>query len=184
MSAVATRLIKAEEFARMPEPEDGVQLELIKGEVIEVSRPKPRHGHICLKFDRSLGNFVEAHKLGWVLTNDTGVIVERDPDTVHGPDICFYSLERMPAIPDTYSDSTPELVVEVLSPDDRGSEVRDKIREYLRGGVRVVWLADPDACTVMVYSGTMRGTEFGMADTLDGGDILPGFTCPVAYYFS
>jgi len=123
------------QFARLPEPIDGERLELVRGEMVEMSRPKPRHGHICSKIDRRLGNFVEANELGWVLSNDTGVIVERDPDTVREPDLCFYSFKRMPALPETYSELAPELAVEVLSPDDRPSDVREKLRKYLAAGV-------------------------------------------------
>jgi Uma2 family endonuclease len=184
MSAVASKLITAEEFARMPEPHDGTLLELVRGEVVEVSRPKPRHGHICSKIDRRLGIFVEQHNLGWILVNDTGVIVERDPDTVRGPDLCFYSLERMPTIPETYSECAPELAVEVLSPDDRMTDVREKVREYLAAGVKLVWVVDPDTKSLMVYTGTLRGKEYSGLDTIDGGDVLPGFTIRVSEFFS
>ena len=184
MPAVLTKSITAEEFARMPEPSDGALLELVRGEVVEVSRPKPRHGHICSKIDRRLGTFVEANKLGWVLINDTGVIVERDPDTVRGPDLCFYSLERMPIIPDTYSEFAPELAIEVLSPDDRRADVREKIQEYLTAGVKVVWVVDPDDRTVMVYTGNMRVVEYGPTDTIDAGSLIPGFSACVADFFN
>ncbi len=184
MSAVLTKPITAEEFARMPEPFDGALLELVRGEVVEVSRPKPRHGHICSKIDRRLGTFVEANKLGWVLSNDTGVIVERDPDTVRGPDLCFYSLERMPFLPETYSEFAPELAVEVLCPDDRRSDVLEKIREFLAAGVNVSWVVNPDDRTVTVYTGNMRGVEYGPADTIDGGEVIPGFSVRVSEFFN
>ncbi len=184
MSAVAIKLITAVEFARIPEPFDGSMLELVRGEVIELSRPKPRHGHICSKIDRRLGTFVELHNLGWVLSNDTGVIVERDPDTVRGPDLCFYSLERMPFLPETYSEFAPELAVEVLSPDDRMTEVREKVREYLAAGVKLIWVVNPDTKSVVVYSGSLKGIEYGPADTVDGGEVIPGFSLRVSEFFS
>ena len=72
----------------------------------------------------------------------------------------------------------------MLSPDDRRAAVRDKIREYVTAGVRLVWLVDPETRTVLVYRGSLRGTEYDEADTLDGGDVLPEFTCQVADLFS
>ena len=70
-----------------------------------------------------------------------------------------------------------------LSPDDRRKDVRAKIKEYLFYGIPVVWLVDLEARTVMVYRGTMRGVELDEDDTLDGGDVLPGFACKVADLF-
>jgi Uma2 family endonuclease len=182
MASVATKLITAEEFAAMED--DGNLYELVKGELIEMSRAKPRHGFVCSKFDRKVGNYVEDKKLGWSFTCDTGVITERDPDTVRGPHICFYSLARMPAIPDNYSEQASDLAIEVLSPDDRASDMRDKVREYLAAGVRLIWVANPEDRTVRVYAGTMRGTELDETDILEGGEVLPGFTCKVADFFA
>ena len=95
----------------------------------------------------------------------------------------FYSLAWMPRIPDEYFESPPDLAIEVISPDDRRELIGDKLRDYLAAGVRLVWLVDPESRTVMVYTGNTRGVEYVETDTLDGGDVLSGFTCPVADLF-
>ena len=127
--------------------------------------------------------FVKPDRRGWVVT-ESGTILNRDPDTVRGPDVAFYSIARHPNPPSDYFEIPPDLAVEVLSPDDRRAAVRDKIREYVTAGVRLVWLVDPETRTVLVYRGSLRGTEYDETDTLDGGDVLPEFTCQVADLFS
>src|SRR6516164_5404508 len=82
MASVAQKLITAEEFALMPEPSDGSQQELVRGAIVTMPPPKGRHGACCSRVDRRVGNFVEANNLGHVCANDTGWILERDPDTV------------------------------------------------------------------------------------------------------
>jgi Uma2 family endonuclease len=183
MSAIAAPLITAEEFGRRPEPADGSLDELVAGRVVIVgSRPKALHGIVCSCVGSALGEFVGKRRLGWV-SGRAGVILRRNPDTVRGPDVSFYSITRQPNPPEDYFEIPPDLAVEVLSPDDRRGRVRDKIREYVAAGVPLVWLVDPETRTVLEYRGSLRGTEYDEADTLDGGDVLPGFTCRVADFF-
>lgn len=186
MTTVKQPPMTVEQFARLEPPADGSRLELVKGEVVVMPPPKGRHGVCCSKVARLLGNFADTHKLGWVTTNDTGVVLERGPDTLRGPDVAFWRVERQPDIPDGYFLQPPDLAVEVLSPDDRKGAVRAKIKEYVFYGVPLVWLIDPDpeARTVRVYPGRMRGTELDEDDTIDGGDVLPGFSCKVADLFA
>ena len=146
--------------------------------------PKGRHGICCSKIGRLLGNFADANKLGWVTTNDTGVVLERGPDTVRGPDVAFWSITRQPVIPDGYFEIPPDLAVEVLSPDDRRKDVRAKIKEYLFYGVPLIWLVDPENRIAWVYQGSPRGTELDEEDPIDGGSVLPGFSCKVADLFA
>ena len=105
------------------------------------------------------------------------------PDSVRGPDVLFYSIKRHPKYPDDYFEIPPDLAVEVLSPNDEPGEVREKIREYIQSGVRIVWKVDPDGKTVTVYTGNMRGVEYGEEDTITGGEVLPEFSCSVAEFF-
>lgn len=146
--------------------------------------PKGRHGVCCSKVGRLLGNHVDAGRLGWVTTNGTGVVFERGPDTLRGPDVAFWRIERQPTIPDGYFEVPPDLAVEVLSPDDRRGAVRAKIKEYVFYGVPLVWLIDPELRSVTVYAGRMRGTELDEAEVIDGGDVLPGFACKVSDLFA
>jgi Uma2 family endonuclease len=184
MATVGTKLITIEEFEKIPDPPDGSRLELVRGEVVVMPSSKARHGVICHRISRLLGNEVDPNKLGWVTTNDTGVILERDPDTMRGPDVAFWSIVRQPALPAEYFEIPPDIAVEVLSPEDRRKEVREKIKEYLTHGVKLVWLVDPETRTVTVYQGSFRGTELDESDTLTGGDMLPNFSCKVSDLFA
>lgn len=182
MTTVETKPITIEEFSRMPDP-DGFQMELVRGEIVLMPLPKARHGILCSRLNRLLGNFVESGKLGWVASNDTGVILERDPDTMRGPDVAFWNIKRQPKLPEDYFEIPPDIAVEVLSPGDRRKNVREKIKDYVKNGVKLIWLVDPDTRTVTVYQGSLRGSELDEADTLTGGDVLPGFTCLVSEMF-
>ncbi len=183
MSTVRQPLVTLAEFEKMPDPKDGSRLELVRGEVVVMPPPKGKHGICCSQIAWVLQNFVRPRKLGWVTTNDTGVVLERGPDTVRGPDVAFWSIARQPQMPEGYFLIPPDLAVAVLSPDDRRGDVRAKIKDYVFYGVPLVWLVDLETRTVTVYHGSMRGTELDESDTLDGGDVLPGFACPVAELF-
>ena len=182
MTAVETKPITIEEFVQMPDPE-GFQSELVRGEIVLTPLPQARHGICCAQISCLLGNFVDDSKIGWLACNNAGVILERDPDTVRGPDVAFWSITRQPKMPEDYFEIPPDIAVEVLSPDDRRKNVREKIKDYVKNGVKLVWLVDPDTRTVTVYQGSLRGSELDEADTLTGGDVLPGFTCLVSDLF-
>ncbi len=102
MATVAGRLITAEEFAEMPNPPDGSQQELVRGEIVTMPPSEARHGVCCVRIVRRIGSFIDERRLGTITCNDTGFIVERDPDTVRGPDVAFRSKERLPELPDGY----------------------------------------------------------------------------------
>jgi Uma2 family endonuclease len=130
-------LLTAEQFAKRPDP--GYPEELVKGRVVPLPIPKPRHGEICANAIQMLGGHIESLELGR-LCNDTGVITERGPDTVRRADVSYYSFARVPKgpLPDRYLDIPPDLVVEVLSPSDRWPKVLAKVAEYLDAGTAYV----------------------------------------------
>src|ERR1017187_7177881 len=101
-----------------------------------MSVPDRRHGYVCGRADRILGNFVDGHDLGRVMSNDSGVIIDRDPDTVRGADVAYYSYARLPKgpLPPGLGTELPELVVEVRSANDRWPEILEKVSEYLNAG--------------------------------------------------
>src|SRR6266568_4757951 len=129
--ANAARLITADELLRMPD--DDYKYELVKGRLIRMPPPKYEHGRIVVGFAALLHVHAKARRLGDVLT-ESGCKLESNPDTVRGPDISFVRRERATPVPHGYLDGGPDLVVEVLSPDDRLSEAREKIDEYLGHG--------------------------------------------------
>jgi Uma2 family endonuclease len=182
MSSLLTPLLTAEEFGRLPDPPDGSKQELVKGVIVTMPPPKAIHGIVQAEIAALLRDVIRPKRLGWIVT-ESGAVLDRDPDTVRGPDVAFYSIARQPTVPDDYFEIAPDLAVEVLSPDDRRSRVRAKIREYIDAGVRLVWLVDPETRTVLEYRGSLRGTEYDEADTITGADVLPDFSCRVADLF-
>ncbi|MBV9124445.1 MAG: Uma2 family endonuclease [Planctomycetes bacterium] len=184
MATVSESLITAEEFFRMPEPADGSQQELVRGRVVTMPPPGGRHGVCCLKLGRRIGNYVEKHQLGTVASNDTGFITERNPDTVRGPDLSYWSRARLPQVPEGYIDIPPDLAVEIISPHDHYSRIQQKVRHYLNCGVRLVWVVDPEDRSITVYRSRQQATILEETDTLLGEDVLSGFSYPLAELFS
>jgi Uma2 family endonuclease len=183
MATAEKMLLTAEEFGRRPD--DGRPEELVRGKIVMSPPPNRRHGKVCSKADRIIGNFVEEHDLGHVLSNDSGVITERDPDTVRGADVAYYSYERLPKgpLPPAYGPEAPELVIEVKSPSDRGPAILQKVAEYLNAGVLYVTVLDPDAESAVVYGPEGTPRTLGRDDELTFPDVLPGFRVVVGRLF-
>jgi Uma2 family endonuclease len=183
-TALAEKLLTAEEFSRLPDRPDGSRQELVRGVVVTMS-PPPRdlHGDICILIGYILASFVIPNRLGR-LRSESGVVTERDPDSVRGPDISYYSAARLPERPTSvYPDVVPDLVVEVLSPSDRPGKIREKVIEYLASGVKIVWLVDPDEQCVTVHHTADEGKVLFANATLTGEDVLPGFSVLVSRFF-
>jgi len=181
-TASTERLITGEELARMPEIG---RSELVEGRIVRMSPTGFKHGGAELEFGVVLREFVKRRRLGKVLVGEVGVYTRRSPDTVRGADVLFISNERYArASKDkAFLDVAPELVVEVLSPDDRPGEVARKVAEYLEAGVLLVWLADPSLRSVRVHRPGREVEELKAGGTLTGEDVLPGFETPVAALF-
>ena len=176
-------LLTAEQFAERPDP--GYPEELVRGRIEPMPPPNRRHGQICSKADRILGNFADEHNLGHVLSNDAGVITERDPDTMRGPDVAFYSYRRLPPGPlsPSYGPEVPDLIIEVRSPNDRWPKVLAKVAEYLDAGVLVVIVLDDDRRAANVFDANGPGRMLGADDELTLPEILPGFSVIVKRFF-
>jgi Uma2 family endonuclease len=186
MTTTADRLITAEEFARLPETEDGSKQELVRGRIETIS-PPPRfdHGLIQGQICFVLRLFLATHPIGRV-TTESGVVVGDDPDTVRGPDVAFWSFQRLPAdvVVETYPAVAADLCVEILSPGEQYGRLQRKIGDYLACGVRLVWVVDPESRTVTVYRPDAPLTVLQDNDDITGGDVLPGFTRRVAELFA
>ena len=161
---------------------EGVKGELIRGVLHETMSAGLNHGRIVVKLVLLLGAFVVPRNLGTLLASDTGILLERDPDTVREPDVAFISSEKLPIDEDVpgYSEIVPDLVVEVASPSDSLVEVGRKARMWMDHGVGQVWVAHPGTNTIDVYRRNGSIVTLTEDDTLDGGDVLPGFTCQVS----
>ena len=181
----------ADELLHLPE-NDEWRYELVDGVLVKLPSPGYEHGEIIGDLHIELGHYVKLHRLGKVLAAETGFLLSRlgEPDTVLGPDIAFVRTENVPArdAPDRkkYLRVAPDLVVEVASPDQYKPEMAAKARLYLASGVRLVWVILPAQQTVDVWR---LGSDSPLAtlpvgDTLDGLDIVPGFSYPIADLFS
>jgi Uma2 family endonuclease len=189
MSSATTskpKLMTAEEFydwANRPENDDK-WFELVRGEVIELPSPELPHGVVAGNAVWILNGYARRRRKGYVASNDSGVILERDPDTVRGPDVALYEdVHSFDELPRKYGEIPPRLAVEVLSPSDRADRIITKITDYLRNGVELVWLIDPEARTVTVYRPDKGPRVYKENEELSCEDVLPGFRCCVADFF-
>jgi Uma2 family endonuclease len=183
MATVASKLLTAEEFRQLPDPADGTQQELIQGVVFTMPPPGGRHGECCSEINRQLANHVKQNKLGKVTSNDSGFIGERDPDSVFGPDVAFWNKDRLPEMPEGYIEIPPDLAVEVVSPNDFSSRLQKRVISFLKAGVKMIWLVDPELRIVTVYRALDQSRILEENDTLSGDEVVPGFSCKVAELF-
>jgi Uma2 family endonuclease len=174
--ATVTELLTAEEFLQMGG--NGPPLELVRGKIVPMNQPNFEHGTFCFKIAYRLGRFLETNDLGHITTNDSGIITERNPDTVRGPDIAFFSYTRLPreyGRTKKYPPVAPDIAIEVLSPSDEWKEVLNKVGEYLIAGVSVVCVVDPQNDEVRLYFPDRPEQVLSRIDRLTFPSILPGF---------
>lgn len=144
-------LMTAEEYGLLPY--NGQPTELVRGRVVTLNMPFPRHGYYCAQIVCIAGNFAKDRDAGRVMSNDSGVVTDRGPDTVRGADVCYYSYARLPKgpIPQGYLSIVPEVIFEVRSPGDRWKEILTTVAEYLNASVLAVCVLDPQTQTLIVY---------------------------------
>ncbi|MEX0718773.1 MAG: Uma2 family endonuclease [Planctomycetaceae bacterium] len=180
--ATATTLLTAEEFAQLP---DTVPYELVRGELVEMNRPTIRHGLVSRNVVFALAQWARQESAGFVLPNHTGVVTERDPDSVRGPDCFFIRSDRAPAdfAAAKWLEIPPDLAVEVLSPGDRWKVVVAKVGEHLACGVVEVWVLDPEDRELSVFRADERPVTLAEDDRVANESLLPGFECCVSEFF-
>lgn len=177
------RLMTADELLRLYSK--GVRGELIRGELYKAMPAGMEHGEIVMKLGAELTVFVKARRSGRIAGSDSGVLLEQDPDTVREPDIAFFSESKISAETRVrgYAEVVPDLVVEVVSPSNSNHEIYDKARMWISHGVRLVWVIYPDSRTVAIHTHDGPVTVLTDTDTLEGQEVLPGFTCNIADIF-
>ncbi len=160
--------------------------ELVRGEIVRMSPTGYPHADYEGNFYAALRDFVRRRKLGRVFVGEVGIYTHHDPDTVRAADVAYVSRQRMAqAKSKSYLDVAPELIVEIMSPDDAWSEIMEKLDEYFSAGVKAVWVADPRKRQVYVYRSVTQVVRYTEGETITGGDdILPGFTIEVAELFA
>lgn len=181
--AITPKLMTADELFDLPD--DGMRHELVRGELRTMPLTGLGHADHESEFDTSLRSYVELHQLGRVFAGEPGFIVTTDPDTVRAPDVAFLTHERLAAtgVPTGYFRGVPDLAVEVISPNDRYTELAEKIAEWLEHGVRMVVVVDPRRRTVDVHRPGQPVRTLGMNDVLDGEDVVPGWSLAVRDLF-
>ncbi|HEV8605046.1 MAG TPA: Uma2 family endonuclease [Tepidisphaeraceae bacterium] len=181
--ATTTKPITAEDLWKMPNDQ---RRELVRGELRMMAPSGFDHGAIIDNLHFLLTAHERKKKLGKVLGAETGFRLARNPDTVRGADISFIAAARLPAKgrPVGFWDGAPDLAVEVISPGDTLKEVEEKAADYLAGGAKLVWVVNPRNGTITVHRVDGNKLVLRESDTLDGGDVVPGFECAVADVFA
>lgn len=181
--ATSPQIVTADELMRLSS--DGGRYELVRGELQMMSPTGDDHGIVTAALTIRLGAFVMEQALGAVFAAETGFQLEHDPDTVLAPDISFIERRRFEAagLTGKFWQGPPDLAVEVKSPGDRAGEASAKAKSWLAHGTHQVWIVDPKKRTVTVYHQDGRIVVLSEADELEGGDVVPGFTCPIHKIF-
>lgn len=181
---IQSRQVTAEELLEMPE--DSVRHELVEGELREMAPAGNRHGYVAGEFFGELRNHVKANNLGRVYAAETGFKISSDPDTVLAPDAAFVRRERLDEVGevDGYWPGAPDLVVEVVSPNDRHSGVVEKALSWLGASCRMVLVADPERQAVTVYRSLEDIRILTGRESVDGADVVPGWRLPLSDIFA
>ena len=179
MTTAKPKLLTAADLLRLYSK--GVKGELIRGVLHEAMAAGVRHGEIVAALIIAIGVHIRPGRLGRIFGSDSGVLLERNPDTVREPDVAYVSAERLPLDVEVtgYCPVAPDLIVEIISPSDSEREVDDKATMWLSFGVRMALVINPETRTIRVRQPNLPTVTLTIDDTLDGGEVLPGFSCPV-----
>jgi Uma2 family endonuclease len=187
MATVQPKLMTADEFyewACRPENYDKL-FELDEGKPVEVPPGGEIHGAICCLIGYLLTKYVFQRGKGHVCCNDTGLLIERKPGTVRGPDIMVFDDSRpLEKLSRKFADRIPKLVVEALSLSDKMAKVNRRIRQFLKRGVPLVWLVDLETLSVTVYRPGHDLRVVQETEELTGEDVLPKLRYRVAELFA
>jgi len=176
-----SRFITADELLQ---PHISERAELVRGVLVVREPPGFSHGAIVVRLASLLNDHVRSRNLGLVVAGDAGFQLASDPDTVRGADVAFVRRERLPdPVPVAFAAFAPDLAVEILSPGDRPGETLAKVADYLSAGTQLVWVIDPKRRSARIYQEDGTELVIGERDALEGGDVIPGFSCPLDSIF-
>ncbi|MCZ0938678.1 MAG: Uma2 family endonuclease [Caldilineaceae bacterium] len=183
MTRTEEKLLTADDLLRLYS--EGVRGELIRGALCETMPTGLTHGEIVMNLGGALRNFVRPRRLGRLVGSDSGMLLERDPDTVLEPDIAFISAQKLPLNVrlSGYYEGAPDLVVEIVSPSDGSREVYHKARMWISFGVSLVWVVNPENRTIEVHRPNQPLLSLTENEILDGGEVLLGFNYPLRDVF-
>ena len=164
--------------------QDAGRCELVRGEFIMMNPAGAEHGRITMNLSAPIAMHVRAHSLGTVVAAETGFLLSRDPDTVRAPDFAFLRGPHDVTRRGGFVPGSPDLAVEVLSPDDRPGYVRKKVSEWLEAGTLAVWVVDPRTRTVTIHEAKKPSIVLDEDDVLSCADLLPGFELAIRDVFA
>ena len=164
---------------------DGHRYEIVNGELIDMGNSGAKHGYVCSILMILLGGYVRLHKLGAMF--DSSTAFKMKSGNKRSPDVSFMAKERLQGLdelPDGFLEGAPDLAVEILSPSNTVAEIHDKLVEYFENGSRLIWVIHPKEQYVLVYRSSQEPDRLlKSTDSVDGEEIVPGFTLPVAELF-
>ncbi|MBX3068904.1 MAG: Uma2 family endonuclease [Thermomicrobiales bacterium] len=176
---VTTQLRTAKDLWNLEEAE---HVELIEGELAPMTPPGGEHGEIQANLIGIIREFVSTREAGKVF-GDTGYVLQRNPDTVLGPDVSFVLSDRLPENRRGYLSVAPDLAVEIVSPGNAPGEIERKLAIYLQAGVRCVWIVYPRERQITVYEPDNAPRVYGDSAMVSGAPVLPDLTFPAAALF-
>jgi Uma2 family endonuclease len=177
-------LVTADELLVMPTGM-GKRYELVLGELRVMSPSGWRHGQVVSNLSTLLHSYIRDHDFGRGFGAETGFLLTRNPDTVRAPDFAFIAKKNIPKDDpsEAFWPGAPDLAVEVLSPGDTTREVNEKVDAWLSAGSAAVWIIDPLGETVAIHRSRTDIQIRTVGETLEGGSVVPGFSCPVDELF-
>jgi Uma2 family endonuclease len=161
------------------------QHELIQGVLYRMPPTGDEHGYVTGNFFGWLFQHVKTNQLGELFAAETGYVVQTNPDSVIAPDCSYIAKDRWSTsqITGKYLRTAPDLVAEIVSPNDRPREVQEKVERWLQFGVRAVVVIDPKSQTVTVHQSLDQKTIYELDNTIDLNFVVPGFSLPMRQLF-
>ncbi len=164
---------------------DGHRYEIVNGELIDMGNSGAKHGYVCSVLMILLGGYVHIEKLGAMF--DSSTAFKMKSGNKRSPDVSFMAKERLQGLdelPDGFLEGAPDLAVEILSPSNTVEEIHNKLVEYFDNGSRLVWVINPKEKYVLVYRSSQEPDRLLKSiDSLDGEEIVPGFSLAIAELF-
>ncbi len=173
MGTVTRKPWTAEELSRLPE---GWRYEIDEGELVIMAPAGWRHNRTVSRIARLLGNFVEAHRVGEVITNELGLLLRKSPQVLRAPDIAYFTPEQVRRIGNMegFPDVLPALAIEVY--DRSEPDLTRKVQQYLAAGVKAVWVVDLETRSLARHVPGEPPRSYSSPDATIEEPLLPGFT--------